>query len=70
MTCEEENSVRFGVEGLYVQVCQRGGGGEDSAALNWRVICDSDWTVEDARVACRSLNLPSEGTYVYSYMCV
>jgi hypothetical protein len=42
----DTNATCGTVEGR-VQVCEE---------LEWRFLCDSNWTVQDAAVACRSLN--------------
>ena len=31
----------------------------------WGSICNEEWTIEDARVACKQLGLPLEGTMKY-----
>jgi hypothetical protein len=44
------------VEGR-VQVCEE---------LEWRFLCDSNWTVQDAAVACRSLNYSAKSKFKIS----
>ncbi len=41
------------VEGV-VQICKD---------LEWRLLCDTQWTVQDAQVACRSLNYTTTGRW-------
>jgi len=47
----ERNDTCGTVEGR-VQICEEG---------EWRNLCDSMWTVQDARVACLSLNYSGIG---------
>jgi hypothetical protein len=47
----DTNATCGTVEGR-VQVCEE---------QEWRFLCDSNWTVQDAAVACRSLNLSTRG---------
>lgn len=50
---KKTNSICESVEGR-VQLCEGG---------HWLNLCDSDWTLNDAKVTCRSLNYSSQGSY-------
>ena len=49
------NSTCGTIEGR-VQVC------EDN---RWKNLCDTNWTMSDAKVVCRSLNYSSKGMFSY-----
>jgi hypothetical protein len=49
----DTNATCGTVEGR-VQVCEE---------LEWRFLCDSNWTVQDAAVACRSLNYSANSKF-------
>ncbi len=64
LTCNSEETIRLsgvtsnstcGFKSGIVQICNNG---------TWNSICDSDWTIEDAIVACRQLTYSTIGTYV------
>ena len=57
LDAKSTNSSCSYVEGV-VQTC------ED---LEWRILCDTQWTVQDAQVACRSLNYTATGRQVVNY---